>query len=126
MGSILEWFQQIPRNTQTSVQRLGPTEWIRLIAIVIGYLIIRPYLMRLAERKQTAEYEKAANSHPQVTPNVRRGRGGDVGRDDEDEEAKSTASYFSSKKARKRQKQAMGKVVNPNVKGMEDSDDDED
>lgn len=80
--------------------------------------------MRLVERKQTAEYEKAANSHPQVTPNVRTGRGDHVGQDDE-EEVKSTASYFGGKTVRRRQKQAMGKVVNVEMKGIEDSEDDE-
>lgn len=81
--------------------------------------------MRLVERKQTAEYEKAANSHPQVTPNVRTGKGNNVGQDDE-EEGNSTASYFRGRTARRRQKQAIGKVLNAEVKGIGDSDDDED
>ena len=126
MASLIEWFQKIPRNTQTSVQRLGPAEWLRLIAIVIGYLVLRPYLMRLVERKQTSDHEKVFKSRAPVTPNTLRGEGEDDRISDYEEAEGMTNSYAQGNVTRRRQKQVINGLVGEEIRKAEDLDDTED
>ncbi|KAL8949416.1 MAG: hypothetical protein Q9222_004468 [Ikaeria aurantiellina] len=109
MASIVDWFQNIPRNTQESVQRLTLYGWLRLILVVAAYLLIRPYLMKLAERSQTAAHEKAARSNSAVTPNMLRGHSKDT--DKEEQEEASASAWSWGPKARKRQKMAVAGMV---------------
>ncbi|KAL8714370.1 MAG: hypothetical protein Q9220_001703 [cf. Caloplaca sp. 1 TL-2023] len=124
MASMVEWFQKIPRNTQESVQRLTLYGWLRLILIVAAYILIRPYLMKLAERSQTAAHDKAARSHSAVTPNMLRGHSKDT--EKEQGEEASTSSWSWGPKARKRQKKASDGVVESEMAEALDEDEEED
>ncbi|KAL8809038.1 MAG: hypothetical protein Q9200_003782 [Gallowayella weberi] len=123
MSSIAEWFAKLPRNTQESVQRLNFYGWVRLILVVAIYLLIRPWLMKLAERSQTASLEKAAKTSA-VTPNVLRGHG--QGATEEDSEESTSSSWSWGSKTRKRQKQAVDQGVEKEMWKAEEEDEDED
>ncbi|KAL8750083.1 MAG: hypothetical protein Q9184_006553 [Pyrenodesmia sp. 2 TL-2023] len=60
-SSITAWFAKLPRNTTDSIQRLTPYGWLRLILVVALYLLIRPYLMRLAVRGQNRAHDQVLN-----------------------------------------------------------------
>ncbi|KAL8640834.1 MAG: hypothetical protein Q9228_002293 [Teloschistes exilis] len=72
-NAVTDWIASIPRNTQASVQRLTLLGWARLILIVVAYLVLRPYLMRYAERAQTRSFERIDHEQSSgVTPNTLR------------------------------------------------------
>lgn len=84
---------------------MDSTRWLRLIAIVGGYLLIRPWLMKLSERYQRQQLEKAvatkAGSEAKISPNVLRGLVEPI----EEEEAEEGATGVDlGKKAKKRQR----------------------
>ncbi|KAI4240515.1 MAG: hypothetical protein L6R40_005108 [Gallowayella cf. fulva] len=123
MASIAEWFAKLPRNTQDSVQRLNFYGWLRLILVVVAYLLIRPWLMKLAERSQTAAHEKAAKSSAIApkTPRAHAKAADGVGMEE------STSSSWSwGPKARRRQKQAVDQTVEKEIMKAEEDDEEED
>ncbi|KAL8731169.1 MAG: hypothetical protein Q9166_003576 [cf. Caloplaca sp. 2 TL-2023] len=121
--TITSWFAKIPRNTTDSITRLTPYGWLRLVLIVTTYLLIRPYLMRLAERSQTAAHEKAVKESA-MGPNVLRGHS--KGTEDIGGEDSKMSSCNWGPKARKRQKQSVDKVVEDEIRKAEDEDEDKD
>ena len=121
MDSVAQWFQKLPRNSQESVQRLTTYGWLRIIIIVAAYLLIRPYLMKLAARSQTTQHEEAA-SNSTVTPNMLRGHN-----EEESDTAEATTSSWSwGKTTRRRQTQAIDHIVEDEIKKADDLDEDED
>ncbi|KAI4200486.1 MAG: hypothetical protein LQ350_003856 [Teloschistes chrysophthalmus] len=80
-NAVTDWIASIPRNTQASVQRLTLLGWARLILVVVAYLVIRPYLMRYAERAQTRNFERIDDERSSgVTPNsLREAEGASTG-----------------------------------------------
>ncbi|KAL8727369.1 MAG: hypothetical protein Q9181_005735 [Wetmoreana brouardii] len=124
MASIADWFAKIPRNTQESVQRLTLYGWLRLILIVAAYLLIRPYLMKLAGRSQMAAHEQAVNTHRTTTPNTLRGHVEEPDEPEVEEAMASSSSYES--KIRRRQRQAIDGAVAKEIAQAEDDDEDED
>ncbi|KAL8780640.1 MAG: hypothetical protein Q9213_006376 [Squamulea squamosa] len=134
MSSIVEWFKRIPRNAQLSVQRLTFYGWLRLIVIVAVYiLLIRPWLMKLAEKSQVAAHEKVVTTSA-MGPNVLRGHAKASEGEDTDEdtdggkgsETSKTSSWSEGPKARKRQKQAVEEAVEKELQKAEDDDEDAD
>ncbi|KAL8806065.1 MAG: hypothetical protein Q9182_001597 [Xanthomendoza sp. 2 TL-2023] len=123
MNSIAEWIAKLPRNTQESVQRLNFYGWVRLILVVAIYLLIRPWLMKLAERSQTASFEKVAKTSA-LTPNVLRGHGN--GAAEEDSEESTSSSWSWGPKARKRQKQTVDRAVEKELRKAEEDGGEED
>ncbi|KAB8300066.1 hypothetical protein EYC80_000300 [Monilinia laxa] len=56
------------RNATGAFQEMKTMElqkWIRIIAVVGAYLLIRPYFIKLGAKKQEAEYAKARAEHAQ-------------------------------------------------------------
>jgi hypothetical protein len=47
-------------NSIASFEGMTTQRWIRIIAIVGGYMLIRPYLLSFAAKKQKAQFEKEA------------------------------------------------------------------
>ncbi|KAL8909529.1 MAG: hypothetical protein Q9207_000209 [Kuettlingeria erythrocarpa] len=61
--SITSYLASIPRNTSASIQRLTAYGWLRLILVVAAYLLIRPYLMKLAARGQNRAHDQVLAMH---------------------------------------------------------------
>ncbi|KAL9018677.1 MAG: hypothetical protein Q9180_008715 [Flavoplaca navasiana] len=126
MSEITAWFAKLPRNAQASVQRLTFYGWLRLILIVSVYIfLIRPFLMKLAEKSQTAAYEKAAKTSA-AGPNVLRGHA--KAREDEaaaeDTETSETSGRSWGPEARKRQTPVVDEEIEREL--MQDDQDAED
>ncbi|KAL8893622.1 MAG: hypothetical protein Q9192_005084 [Flavoplaca navasiana] len=122
MSEITAWFAKLPRNAQASVQRLTFYGWLRLILIVSVYIfLIRPFLMKMAEKSQTAAYEKAAKTSA-ASPNVLRGHA--KGQEAEDTETSETSGWSSGPEARKRQKPVVDEEIEREL--MQDDQDAED
>ncbi|KAL9602498.1 MAG: hypothetical protein Q9219_001792 [cf. Caloplaca sp. 3 TL-2023] len=63
-AAITDWFAKLPRNASDSITHLTPYGWLRLVIIVGAYLLIRPYLMRLAVKEQMKACEEVVAMKP--------------------------------------------------------------
>jgi hypothetical protein len=62
------WKGNFLRNSSASFSTMTPKKWIRLIAVVGAYLLLRPYLLKLGAKVQEQHLEKAmreAGVHPE-------------------------------------------------------------
>jgi len=59
-STLSTWKGNFLRNSAASFDTMTPKKWIRLIAIVGAYLLLRPYLLKLGAKVQEQHLEKAA------------------------------------------------------------------
>ncbi|KAF2460513.1 protein trafficking Pga2 [Lineolata rhizophorae] len=57
-GTLSTWAANLQRNTFASFSRLRAVDYIRLVAIVGAYLLLRPYLMKLGAKLQRRDMER--------------------------------------------------------------------
>jgi hypothetical protein len=109
MDKAVEYTQHFASNFWRNItgvfDEMDNKRWIRLVAAVGAYLLLRPYLMKLGEKLQNKQYEKmmgAAQTGPKakISPNELRGQ---VGHVEEEEEVEEVKGVEAGKKARKRQ-----------------------
>lgn len=97
-----------------STRNLTPKDYIRLLAIVGGYCLLRPYLVRLGGRFQASDHEREiedteilSGDKGIISPNVLRGQ---IPEDSDEEEGdKEVVSW--GRKARRRQRGLVRKIV---------------
>ena len=46
-------------QARTSIERMTPEQWLRLVVIACGYALLRPYLLKLGGKHQQADHERA-------------------------------------------------------------------
>lgn len=142
-------YERFTRNLKGSFEGMAPEKWIRLVIIVGTYMLLRPYLLKLGGKqqmkqheKEAAEAEEEAAAKAKMSPNELRGHKiqipedseddddnegeeGGEGRDGEDK-ARSSATEWG-KKARKRQRTMIKKILEAEEKRLQElQDDDED
>ncbi|KAH7378159.1 trafficking PGA2-domain-containing protein [Cadophora sp. MPI-SDFR-AT-0126] len=142
---FLEWLISLPRQGYTNLTRNAVHMWddmttlnyIRMIAIVGGYLFIRPYLQRYGERQQAKQMEKmlaqkeggeGKGKKAKISPNALRDGGAgksvkfaDEGAESEGEGVGEGGKEERGKKEKKRQK----KVVEKKSRASEEEESDE-
>lgn len=90
---LATWADNFTRNTSEAFARLTLKDYIRLIIIMGGYALLRPYIMKIGEKLQMRQHEKdAASGTGEIHPNELRGKkmaipGLDEDTDDEDDES---------------------------------------
>ena len=110
------WADNLQRNVTEAFYGMTPEKYIRLIAIIGAYALIRPYIMKFGSRFQTKEHEKEVDptemtAPAAISPNSLRGQMQMPEDSDEDEaEAQGTGADWG-KKARKRQRQMVKKIL---------------
>lgn len=52
LSTLQTYLSSLPGNAYISASRLTPYGWLRLALVVAVYLLVRPYLLRLAARGQ--------------------------------------------------------------------------
>lgn len=101
-----------------STRNLTPKDYIRLLAIVGGYSLLRPYLVRLGGRFQASDHEREINDSEIlssgdkaiISPNLLRGQIPEDSDEEEEEEGdKGVVSW--GRKARRRQRGLVRKIV---------------
>jgi hypothetical protein len=60
LDNVGEWKDRLLTNSVKSFEEMTAQRWIRIIAIVCGYLLIRPYLLNHAAKQQKKHLEKEA------------------------------------------------------------------
>jgi hypothetical protein len=138
---IASWLKYFYTNfTRNAVALWSDTtakQWIRVIVIVGAYLLLRPYLEKLGAKMQSLQHEKeldpAEMGGAAISANQLRGgklksaKGVPVELKDSDEEAEAEGTGANwGKKARKRQRQQIKKVLEHDEKLRLEAQGDED
>ncbi|KAI0119430.1 DUF1531-domain-containing protein [Daldinia grandis] len=116
-------------NVSESFTSMTAKEWIRLVIIVGAYALLRPYIIKLGAKHQEKQLEKQfaeeEANQAEISPNQLRGEiGVPEDSDDEEEQAETTASDWG-KKARKRQRNMIKKLLDAEEKRLQELQEDE-
>ncbi|EOA90808.1 uncharacterized protein SETTUDRAFT_45111 [Exserohilum turcica Et28A] len=60
LDNVGEWKDRFVNNSIKSFEEMTAQRWLRIIAIVGGYLLIRPYLLNAAAKNQKKQLDKEA------------------------------------------------------------------
>ncbi|OHF02820.1 trafficking PGA2 [Colletotrichum orchidophilum] len=121
-------------NLRGTLDGMSMEKWIRLVVIVGAYCLLRPYLMKVAGSSQMKQHEAKPEDEwtgpkPKVQPNTLRGQV-EIPQDSDDEGAEAAGSTTSTdwgKKARKRQRDVLKKMIDAEEKRLAElQEDDED
>ena len=58
--NVVEWKDRLVNNSVKSYHEMTAQRWIRIVLIVCAYLLIRPYFVNAAARKQKEMLDKEA------------------------------------------------------------------
>ena len=100
------WAGNFQRNTSSAFAELRLKDYIRLVVIIGGYCLLRPWLMKLGAKMQTKSHEADSADTGLMNPNELRGKVEIPGVDedsDEEEEGEGTAGNWG-RNARVRQR----------------------
>ncbi|KAI1651675.1 DUF1531-domain-containing protein [Daldinia loculata] len=116
-------------NIAESFTSMTAKEWIRLVIIVGAYALLRPYIIKLGAKHQEKQLEKQfaeeEAKQAEISPNQLRGEVGiPEDSDDDEEQAETTASDWG-KKARKRQRNMIKKLLDAEEKRLQELQEDE-
>ncbi|KAI1754628.1 DUF1531-domain-containing protein [Xylaria castorea] len=105
---------RVTNNVTSSVTNLTAQQWIRLIAIVGAYALVRPYVIKLGAKHSAKEFEKAQQDVAEISPNELRGELGipDESEDDDGDDGQGATSGIDwGKTARKRQRRMIKQLL---------------
>lgn len=137
MAELLELagvgYDRFTTNFRKSFEGMSPEKWIRIVIVVGTYCLIRPYLMKLGGKVQMKQHEKEAaaakaeeEQKAKMSPNELRGyKEIPDDSDDEGEAQGQTTSTEWGKKARKRQRHMIKKLLDAEEQRLQELQDDE-
>ncbi|KAI0550733.1 protein trafficking Pga2 [Xylaria curta] len=122
---------RVTNNVSTSLTNMTAQQWIRLIAIVGAYALLRPYIIKLGAKHSAKEFEKAQQDVAEISPNQLRGELGipdesedeEGGGDDDGQGATSAADW--GKKARKRQRRMIKQLLDAEEQRLQETFDEQ-
>lgn len=136
MAELLEyvrlWADNFQRNLSQAFYNMTPEKYIRLIAIIGAYILLRPYIVKLGAKFQTKEHEKEVDPKEMAaaaatSPKTLREQVEVPEDSDEDEAGEQVTGADWGRKARRRQRQVVRKVLEAEEKlRREQQEDDED
>ncbi|ROV93069.1 hypothetical protein VSDG_07396 [Cytospora chrysosperma] len=132
-------YERFTRNLRGSLEGMSPEKWIRIVIVVGAYVLIRPYLLKLGGKVQMAQHEKEAaatkaeeeaKAKAKMSPNELRGHTVQLPGESDDSEAEDEGQASATdwgKKARRRQRTMIKKILNAEEKRLRElQEDDED
>ncbi|RYP45217.1 hypothetical protein DL768_008410 [Monosporascus sp. mg162] len=126
LGELL--YTRTTTNLGGSIKQMTPKQWIRLVIIVGAYCLLRPYILKMASKHQQREMEREEQrAQVEITPNQLRGQVVDIPEDsddDEDGQTQTTAADWG-KKARRRQRNMIKKLLDAEEKRLQQLQEDE-
>lgn len=133
-------YDRLTTNMLKSFDGMSPEKWIRIVAVVGAYCLLRPYIMKLGSKVQMAQHEKEAaetkaaeEEQARMSPNELRGYK-EIPEDSDDEGGEGKAAGAAAgqttttewgKKARKRQRHTIKKILAAEEQRLQDLQDDE-
>lgn len=128
LGKATLQFLQFGANASNNLSKtfndISVHGWIRLIMIVGGYLLLRPWLMKASSKLGVKEMEKQEakdKAKAKMSPNELRGQGPDEEEDEEEDAAATGADW--GQKARIRQREVLKRLIEAEEKRREEEDD---
>ncbi|KAI0532656.1 protein trafficking Pga2 [Xylaria digitata] len=114
-------------NVSSSITNMTAQQWIRLIAIVGAYALLRPYIIKLGAKHQEKQFEKAQQEVAEISPNQLRGELGipEESDDDDDDVQGETTGADWGKKARKRQRNMIKQLLDAEEKRLQETIDEQ-
>ena len=134
MESVYKLSELLYTRTTTNLgetfSNLTPKQWIRLVIVVGAYCLLRPYILKAVGKHQSKQLEDASEaSKAEISPNQLRGQidiPEDSDEEDGEENEKAQVSVSDwGKKARKRQRHMIKKLLDAEEKRLQDLQDDE-
>jgi hypothetical protein len=125
--------ERFTTNLVGSFSTMTLKHWIRLVMIVGTYMLVRPYIIKFSAKYQQKQFEKAheEDAAAAISPNQLRGQV-DIPEDSDDEgevqDPEATAASTSAdwgKKARKRQRVMLKKLIDAEEQRLQELQDDE-
>ena len=114
------WTVNLQTNVSQSILHFSIHQFLRIVIIVGGYALLRPYLLQLGARFQARDHEREldpneASSDAAVSPRSLRGQiivpdDTDDDDDDEDEDGRSSVVNWG-RRARRRQREMVRKIL---------------
>src|SRR5579862_2276125 len=109
------WAGNLQRNVSDSVSQLSLRDYIRIVIILGGYALLRPYLLKLGGRFQARDHErkldlKEVSSDTAMPANSLRGQV-HVPEDTDEEEGGSGTGAEWGRMARRRQREMIRKIL---------------
>ncbi|KUJ11417.1 DUF1531-domain-containing protein [Mollisia scopiformis] len=139
VAQLYHWGNNFHRNLFHMFDDMNTTRYLRLIACVGAYLLLRPYFVKIGEKIQAKEHEKQSaakdayeastkGDKKKITPNALRGAGGKTvtfADSDEEDSAEPTGVQWG-KKARQRQRKVVSKLLEKHEEKLREDDEEED
>ncbi|KAI0452258.1 DUF1531-domain-containing protein [Xylaria acuta] len=119
---------RVTNNVTTSITNLTAQQWIRLVAIVGAYALLRPYIIKLGAKHSAKEFEKAQQDVAEISPNELRGELGipDESDDDDGHDGQGETSAADwGKKARKRQRRMIKQLLDAEEQRLQETFDEQ-
>ena len=132
-----QWYHNFTHNIVHMWDGMTAIKYIRMIAVVGAYILLRPYIAKFGERFQEKQHEKELDPYEmgeqkaKLSPNALRGVGGRAVEleesEEEEEEAEGTAADVKwGKKARKRQRMSIKKLLEEKERLLQEQQEDDD
>ncbi|KAH8764987.1 trafficking PGA2 [Diaporthe sp. PMI_573] len=132
-------YERFTRNLRGTLEGMSPEKWIRIVIIVGTYMLLRPYLLKLGGKAQMNQHEKEAaeaeaeaeaQAKAKMSPNELRGHKIQIPEDSDDSDAEGEGQASATdwgKKARRRQRTMVKKLLDAEEKRLQElQEDDED
>ena len=121
------WAENLQRNVSNSVSQLSIKDYIRMVIILGGYALLRPYLLKLAGRFQARDHERELDpnelsSDAAMSASSLRGQVQVPEDTDEEEEGSGTGADWG-RAARHRQREMIRKILEAEEKKAEEAED---
>ncbi|KAI2623432.1 DUF1531-domain-containing protein [Xylaria nigripes] len=113
---------RVSNNVSMSFTNMTMQQWIRVIAFIGAYALLRPYIIKMGAKHQEKQFQKAQEEDPgKITPNQLRGQlEVPEESDDEDEQGETTGADWG-KKARQRQRRMIKHLLDAEEKRLQES-----
>lgn len=116
------WIQNFRQQAKEHSTSLSTEGYIRLVVIVCGYCLLRPYLLKLGGRFQASDHERELDdasetvSPAAISPNALSGQIDIPDDSDSQEETQGTTSTSWGRGARRRQRKMIKEMVEADEK----------
>ncbi|KAI0967516.1 DUF1531-domain-containing protein [Xylaria arbuscula] len=122
-GLIALISDRMTTNVGGSITNMTAQQWIRLVAVVGAYALLRPYIIKLGAKHQEKQFEKAQEETANISPNELRGELGiPDASDDEDEDVQGEATAADwGKTARKRQRNMIKQLLDAEEQRLQET-----
>lgn len=123
---LLQYGNNASNNLQDTFSNLTTQQWLRMVAIVGGYMLLRPYLMQWGIKGAVKNLEEnEAREKAAITPNELRGARQQLEEQEEEDMGDGTSTDWGTK-ARLRQRTVLKQMMEAEEKKRQEEDSDED